>query len=87
MTGPKFEHDCRNPDCCRFLGHGEGVDVYSYNSMLEGTRGVIIRRSSDGPDYSAISPIDWLERIAARPDSGAEYKFALQLFREKESKS
>lgn len=86
MEGPQFEHDCRNPDCCKFLGHGEGVDVYSYKSLLENTRGVIIRRSSEGSDYSAIAPIDWLESIVARPEYSPEYKFALELFR-KESKS
>lgn len=39
---PKFDHDC---DCCQFLGHHKGHDLYA----CTGT--VIARKGSNGPDY------------------------------------
>jgi hypothetical protein len=74
-TTPRFEHDCINPDCCRFVGRTLRCDVYVYRSVL-GEQGVIMRTSSDGPDYSSTPSMEWFRRLA---EVDAEAFHALQL--------
>mgnify|MGYP006291219159 CR=1 FL=1 len=50
-TKPKFKHDCA---ACTFLGRltvgGETADLYH----CPGSKSVVARMSSDGPDYSSM---------------------------------
>ena len=45
---PKFVHDC---ECCKFLGHFSGQDLYFCPQPLFNTPTVVARWSSEGPDY------------------------------------
>lgn len=49
---PLFTHDC---DACEFVGPYQGKDIYFCGSGLETT--LIVRHSSDGPDYEAGSRV------------------------------
>ncbi len=75
QTTPRFQHDCTNPGCCTFIGRTMRCDVYSYRSSL-GEPGMIMRWSSDGPDYSSW-PMMRYAVMAAETD--AEVFHAVQL--------
>ena len=75
QTTPRFTHDCNDPGCCTFVGRTMRCDVYTYGS-LRGERGIIMRRSSDGPDYSSWPEMRFA-RMAAQHD--AEVFHAVQL--------
>lgn len=75
MTQPRFTHDCTNPGCCTFVGRTLRCDVYVYGSIL-GEKGIIMRSSSDGPDYSSYPTMDIARRVA---EVDAETFHAVQL--------
>jgi hypothetical protein len=77
QTTPRFDHDCINPGCCTFAGRTLRCDVYTHRSML-GERGLIMRASSDGPDYRSWPSLRYAE-MSARDD--AEVFHALELVR------
>lgn len=72
---PRFEHDCANPGCCRFAGQTLRCDVYTHRG-IRGEQGLIMRRSSDGPDYSSWPDLRYA-RMSAQQDP--EVFHALQL--------
>jgi hypothetical protein len=65
MAQPRFEHDCTNPGCCRFVGRTLRCDVYVYGSALAGP-GIIMRSSSDGPDYRSYPTMGMARMVAER---------------------
>ena len=75
MTQPRFEHDCTSPGCCRFVGRTLRCDVYVYGSLL-GEKGIIMRSSSDGPDYRSYPTMGMACMVAAED---AEAFHAVQL--------
>ena len=75
MIGPRFEHDCTNPGCCTFVGRTLRCDVYVHGSIL-GEKGMIMRSSSDGPDYRSWPALSYARRVA---EHDAEVFHAVQL--------
>lgn len=63
---PLFEHDCANPGCCRFAGRTLRCDVWTHRGIT-GEQGLIMRRSSDGPDYSSWPDLRYA-RMSAQLD-------------------
>lgn len=63
QTRPRFEHDCINPNCCRFVGRTLHCDVYTHRS-IGNEQGVIMRHSSDGPDYSSWPALRYADMSA-----------------------
>ena len=61
-TTPRFEHDCADPGCCRFVGQTLRCDVYTSRAG-----GLIMRRGSEGPDYSSWPSLRHA-RLSARDD-------------------
>jgi hypothetical protein len=48
VARPRHEHDC---DVCQLVGIKNGADLYFCPSEVS----YVVRRSSDGPDYSSLS--------------------------------
>ena len=67
--GPAYTHDCAT---CRFIGtiptRTDPVDVW-FHDADEGEGTLIIRFSSDGPDYSSMPPSYWRRALANREHS------------------
>lgn len=63
QTTPRFKHDCTSPGCCLFAGRTLHCDVYTHTSR-GGEPGLIMRRSSEGPDYSSWPALRYARMLA-----------------------
>lgn len=64
MTKPRFKHDCDDANCCTFLGQTLKCDVYLVSKTAFGGPGLVMRRGSDGDDYSSFPKLEYARQVA-----------------------
>ena len=72
-----FKHDCEK---CTYVGSTDTFDVYLCCTVWSKGRGMIIRYSDDGPDYSSVLDIEEARRWAdnGKTDWGIALKMVSQ---------
>ena len=73
MSAPLYQHDC---EACQFFGTAGEDDLYAHPPHRhDGAVCLIMRHSSDGPDYCSFSfsPAHWRSHLDTETSIGRKY--------------